>query len=101
MGRLRVLAASFAIGLVAFIGGCSGAVPYGAAPPTASPTPGELAAQLAQCKKGIEEWKKSAGRVDYPKTMTLTFGQATAYNAAIDISDAPQPAASRIIELSP
>jgi hypothetical protein len=92
-----VLAASLAIGLVSLIGACSGAMPYGGAPPTVAPTPGELAAQLAQCRKGIEEWKKSAGQVDYPKTMTLTFGQATAYNAAIDISDTPQPAASRII----
>ena len=59
--------------------------------PYERPTPGELADQLAKCAKGIEGWKKTSGRVDYPGTLTVQTGHSTTYNAAIDISDTPQP----------
>ena len=65
--------------------------------PYERPTPGELADQLAKCAKGIEDWKKTSGRVDYPRTLTVQTGQSTTYNAAIDISDTPQPPESVIV----
>lgn len=54
-------------------------------------TGGELEAHLARCRQGVEEWKESAGQLDYPATLRLRVDQPSPYNAAVDISDAPLP----------
>ena len=92
--RHKGLAGAGAVALLALMGAC--AMPEQSYP-YERPTPGELADQLAKCAKGIEDWKKTSGRVDYPGTLTVQTGHSTTYNAAIDISDTPQPPESVIV----
>jgi len=95
-----LLAAAFAVALACLPSACGignevgspGPTGSGAASPSQGPTPGELAAHLARCAAGIDQWKESAGKVDYPKVLEVTVGQSTTYNAAIDVGDAPLPA---------
>jgi hypothetical protein len=96
-----VLASAFAVALVSLAGACGSgngdASPYPTSGttspgPSVSPSGSELAAHLARCEEGINSWKESAGQIDYPRTLKVTLGQPTTYNAAIDISDAPMPA---------